>query len=330
MRRAAAILPFRNVSAWLDEAIASIVREDALDAVVLVDDGSVDASSTIAALHARRDQRIEIVRTEGVGLPRALERGRARARARYLVRMDGDDVSLPGRIAAQCAFLDAHPEVAAVGCAVEVFPDPSEGLERYVAWQNGIRTPMEHRHALFIEAPLCHPSTTLRAEAVEAVGGWRDGPFPEDYDLWLRLDAAGFGLAKLDRLGLRWRHRPGRLTFSDSRYGRASFRALKAEHLARRLAEHNRFVVWGAGPTGKQLARELERFGAQPSAFIDVDPLKIGRERRGRPVCSPALLDAGPRPFVVVAVGTPGAREDIASALRALGLAEGRDFLAAA
>ncbi len=327
--RIAVLLPFRDVSSWLDEAITSVRAEPEVDSLVLVDDGSVDASSSIAADHARADPRIVVLRTEGVGLPRALERGRARCSAAYLARMDGDDVSLPGRIARQAAFLDAHPRVAAVGAQVEAFPEVAEGMARYVAWQNAILTPRQHRDALFVEAPLCHPSVTLRAAALEAVGGFRDGPFPEDYELWLRLDAAGHELAKLDEVLLRWRHREGRLTFQDPRYALAAHRELKARFLAGRLAREDRFVIWGAGPTGKRLARSLEGHGRRAAAFIDIDPDKIGRTRRGAPVVDARYLDALPRPFVVVAVGARGARELVTAALLERGLEEGRDFLSA-
>ncbi|MBN8610787.1 MAG: glycosyltransferase [Deltaproteobacteria bacterium] len=334
--RVAVLLPFRDVGPWLDEAITSVRREALIDRLVLVDDGSTDASSDIARAHAADDRRIDLVRTEGVGLVGALTLARSRTTATYLARMDGDDVSLADRIALSCAHLDVHREVAAVGTRIEAFPSEhvAEGMERYVAWQNGILTPHEHRASLFVEAPLCHPSVTLRASALDAVGGYRHGPFPEDYDLWLRLDGAGFELAKLEALGLRWRQREGRLTFRDPRYALDRHRALKAEHLAARLAitprsrEHG-FVVWGAGPTGKRLARDLERHDARPLAFLDIDPDKVGRTRRGAPVHAPSFLDRPSRPFVIVAVGARGARDLITADLAARGLAPITDFLAA-
>jgi glycosyltransferase involved in cell wall biosynthesis len=328
--RIAVLLPFRDVSRWLDEAITSVRAEPEVDALLLIDDGSVDASSHIAAMHAAADPRIALIRTDGIGLPRALELGRARAAARYLARMDGDDVSVPGRIAQQAAYLDACPSVAAVGARVEAFPDVGEGLARYVAWQNALLTPRAHHDALFVEAPLCHPSVTLRASALAEVGGFRDGPFPEDYDLWLRLDAAGHGLAKLDATLLRWRHREDRLTFRDPRYAPEAHRALKARFLAARLRDVSSFVVWGAGPTGKRLARALEAHGVRPEAFVDIDPAKVGRSRRGAPVWSAdTLRDARARPFVVVAVGARGARDLITAELVRWGLVEGEGFLAA-
>ncbi len=332
----AVLLPFRDVEAWLDAAIASVRAAACVERIVLVDDGSRDASRAIAARHAGLDARIELLETSGIGIVGALSLARRRTTARYLARMDGDDVSLAGRIEACCRLLDAAPRLAAVGTRVQLVGEGvQEGMRRYVAWQNAITTADAHHEALLVESPLCHPSVVLRASALDAVGGYRDGPFPEDYDLWCRLDRAGYELAKTDTVGLAWRHRPGRLTFADERYSLARQRALKAEHLAYRLARAPRaerfgFAVWGAGPTGTRLARELERHGLRPRAFLDIDPNKIGRIRRGVRVAAPALLRDEPRPFVVVAVGARGARALIEAELVSRGLTSGLDYVCAA
>src|SRR5690606_31897792 len=109
-------------------------------------------------------------------------------------RMDADDVSLPGRFAAERALLEANPRLGAVGVQVALFPAFGEGMARYVAWQNALVTPDDHARSLLVEAPLCHPSTLLRRSALDAIGGYRDVSWAEDVDLWLRLDAAGFAL----------------------------------------------------------------------------------------------------------------------------------------
>jgi GT2 family glycosyltransferase len=328
--KASVLLPFRDVSRWLDEAIRSVREEACVGRIVLVDDGSTDASSEIAARHAHEDARVEIVRTAGLGIVRALEIGRTRCQSEYIARMDGDDVSLRGRIERQIEALDRDQTLAVLGTQVEAFPSPDEGLTRYVDWQNALLSPIDHAHALFIESPLCHPSVTMRASAVETVGGYREGDFPEDYDLWLRLAAQGFSLAKVDAHLFRWRHRESRLTFTDARCSRAAFRRLKARHLAARLIHEGGFAIWGAGTTGRRLAGALREHGAWPSAFIDIDPRKIGNTKLGgAQVHAPTLLDSLPRPFIVVAVGARGAREVIRPQLHARGLVEGRDFLCA-
>src|SRR5262249_8470135 len=125
----------------------------------------------------------------------------------------------------------------------------------------------------------------------------------EDYDLWLRLDAAGWRLAKVPEVLLVWRHLGGRATFADPRYALARFVEAKAFYMAPKLIRSARpLAIWGAGPTGRRLARALEAHGVRASAFIDIDPRKIGRQRRGAPVVPVDAVRAGEQ-TVVVAVG---------------------------
>jgi GT2 family glycosyltransferase len=326
--RVSVLLPYRQAAATLAEALDSVLAQRGVDLeVIAVDDGSTDDGPAIAARHG-----VTCLATGGRGLVRALALGLRAARGDLVARMDADDVCLPDRLIAQAGALASDPSLAVVGARVEAFPRAAigEGMRRYVDWQNGLVTPAEHARDLFVESPLCHPSVMLRRSALEAVGGWRDVPWPEDYDLWLRLDAAGWALAKIPEVLLRWRHAPGRATFADPRYARERFTEAKAPHLARRLADLGPpLCVWGAGPTGKRLARALERHGAPATAFVDIDPRKIGRRARGAPIVAPHALRRGAQTGVV-AVGARGARELIRAQLAQAGFSEGRDYLCAA
>ncbi|ACY16978.1 glycosyltransferase [Haliangium ochraceum] len=327
------LLPYRQCADTIEEAVDSILaqRGVALE-LIAIDDGSDDDGPARVAALAARHRQIATLASGGVGIVGALHAGWRAARGALIGRMDGDDLCAPERFAAQRELLAAEPALGAVGTRVRGFPDAAlgQGMRRYIAWQNGIVSPAAHARAIFVEAPLCHPSVLLRRSALDAVGGWRETGGPEDYDLWLRLDAAGWAMAKVPELLFAWRHRAGRSTFSDPRYARERFVEAKAPHLARRLRTMARpFAVWGAGPTGKRLARALEGCALRASRFIDIDPRKIGRTARGAPVQAPAVLERGAE-TVVVAVGARGARDEIRARLDADGWREGDDYLCAA
>jgi glycosyltransferase involved in cell wall biosynthesis len=322
------ILPFRDAAATLDEALAGLLAsgDPALE-LIAIDDGSSDGGAARVRAHAARDARVRLASSDGRGLVAALNTGVALARGELIARMDADDVAHPERIARQRAHLLARPQVAALGTRVHAFADDGEvgeGLARYVDWQNALITPEEHARERFVESPLCHPSIMLRRGALARAGVYRELDGPEDYELFLRLVEHGFALAKLPEVLLSWRHRSGRATFGDARYGLDKFRAVKAPYLAAavRRAQRERHVLWGAGPTGRRMARALRQHGVRVERFIDIDPGKIGRSAQGAPICAPDALDAH-RDVVIVAVGARGARALIRPELAARGFREG-------
>ena len=178
-----------------------------------------------------------------------------------------------------------------------------------------------------VESPLCHPSVTLRREALEWAGGWREGDFAEDWDLRLRLLESGRALRCVGRVLYRWRDHERRLTRTDPRYDRERHLDLKARFLSPLLREP--VTVWGAGEIGRKLGRRLARLGARVARWVEVNPRQLGQRIDGAPVVAPAELGA-PQGHLVAAVGAKGAREEIRTFLEQLGWVEGRDFTCAA
>ena len=322
------LLPYRDARETLREAMASVLAEGGLDELVAIDDGSRDGSGEIA--RSLQDPRIVHVTTAGIGVAGALAGGLAAARGDLIARMDADDVSLPGRLAAELELLEGDASLGVVGCQVEPLGEVTDGMRGYLAWQNALVTPEDHAREMFVEAVLCHPTATMRRVAVERVGGFRDAPWAEDYDLWLRMDAAGVRMAKVPRVLYAWRRHAAQVTFRDPRCSIERLRQGRAAYLAPRLRSLGRpLCIWGAGPTGKRLARELEKIGQRAELFVDIDPRKIGHRRRGAPVVGKESLPAGTH-TIVVAVGARGARDLVRAELLGRGLAEGRDFVCAA
>src|SRR5258706_995906 len=244
------VMPFRDAAATLPDCLISIQRLTFADFELLaIDDGSDDSSAAIVQRAAQHDGRVRLLQPGRVGLVAALNLGVAQARAALIARMDADDLMYDERLAAQHAYLEQHTEIALVAVQVELFPPERirEGYREYVRWQNQCVTPKQIANNMYVESPFAHPSVTLRRGALEQLGGYADGPFPEDYELWLRMQQAGMRMAKLPRVLLAWRERDDRASRVDPRYSREAFDALRAGFLARdpRLQSERPLVIWG-------------------------------------------------------------------------------------
>jgi glycosyltransferase involved in cell wall biosynthesis len=338
MPRISILLPCYNAAATLNEALESLRSQSFTDfEIVAVDDGSTDATGAILRAWQVPDGRLRVIHQAHAGIIAALNCGMAACRAPLVARMDGDDRSHPERLAKQLAYLESHPEVNVVSCLVEGFPPGQvrEGYRIYMDWLNSLVEESDIRREIFVESPLAHPSVMFRRTAIERAGGYQEHGWAEDYDLWLRLYLRGGRFGKVPQVLLAWREHPERLTRRDGRYSLENFLRAKAYYLARGpLVGRSTVAIWGAGMLGRRLSKHLLRQGVPLRVFIDIDPRKIGRTRRGLPILDSREL-AGwwreqDRPALLAAVGSRGARQIIRENLQKLGLKEAEDWWAVA
>ncbi len=332
------LMPVYQAEATLAEALASLRRQTFTDfEIVVVDDGSTDGTARLLAAWQRREPRLRVVRQPHQGIVTALNAGLEAVQAPWVARMDADDAAHPHRLAWQWAFVQQHPQVDVLGTLARPHPAGAqgEGMRAYLAWQNRLWTHEAICRERFIESPLVHPTVLFRRAVVRAAGGYRAGPWLEDYELWLRLAQRGARFAKVPAVLLDWRDHPRRLTRTDPRASLENLLRLKAHYLALGpLADRDAVILWGAGMAGRRLSKHLLREGVPLRAFVDIDPRKIGRTRRGLPIFAadalPRLWKQAARPAVVVAVGARRARLLIGPRLAAWGWAEGREWWFAA
>ena len=331
MPRLSILLPVRDGAATIGRAITSIRRQTESDwELLVVDDGSVDETAERVRAAAGGDPRIRIFPNPGRGLVDALTVGIAESKAPLLARMDADDRAFPDRLQRQCDAMDAETDLGLVACRVEQ-PGGGAGYRRHAEWTNTILSPRDHRLNRFVESPVAHPSVVFRRSLVDDHGGYRDGDFPEDYELWLRWLAAGGRFRKLDRVLLEWRDSPDRLSRTDPRYRPEAFHRLKCEYLAAwirgSLDEGRPLWLWGAGRITRRRFRLLEETAGRFAGFVDIDPRKTGNRIEGRPVVDPTELGEPDGRFLVLGVASTGARERAAGFLEARGFRIGRDYI---
>jgi glycosyltransferase involved in cell wall biosynthesis len=332
------LMPCYNVAVTINETMRSLLGQTyAQFEIVAVDDGSSDRTLETLKAWADRDKRVRVIPRKHEGIIPALNTGLAACRASLVARMDADDHAHPQRLERQVEMLEGDPGLAVCASLVEGFPADKvrEGFRIYIEWLNRLVGHESITREIFIESPLAHPSVAFRKRWVEKVGGYEEHGWPEDYDLWLRLYLAGAKFGKVPEILLYWREHEHRLTRTDSRYSVENFIRAKAHYLCKGpLANRDGVIVWGAGQMGRRLSKHLEREGAPLTAFIDIDPGKIGRERRGCPIISPEYLppwlENYQHPAVLASVSSRGAQELIRERLNGMGLREGIDWWAVA
>jgi glycosyltransferase involved in cell wall biosynthesis len=180
--RASVLIGTWNDADVLPRAIRSVLGQTLHELELLVlDDGSEDGTEQVVADFD--DARIRYRKLEHHGIAATLNTGLAEARSDIVVILDADDWCLPERVERQVAVLEAHPEVAVVGCRMQEVDENGRELRARTTFKAG-----EVNRALLWFNPIPNTAAALRRSAALEAGGydgrWR---YAMDYDLLLKI-----------------------------------------------------------------------------------------------------------------------------------------------
>lgn len=179
-----------NCAHTLPEAIVAIQHQTVSDwEFIICDDGSSDETWQVASEFQRNDERIALLRNEkNLGLNATLNKCLAAASGYYIARMDGDDICTPDRFEKELALYAEHPEAGVISCSMSFFDD--EGIFGKMIY-DAAPQPKDLLHG----SQFCHAGALMRRDILEELGGYsenKDTLRVEDYDLWVRMYAAGY------------------------------------------------------------------------------------------------------------------------------------------
>jgi glycosyltransferase involved in cell wall biosynthesis len=200
--RLTVLLPTLNCDSYLLEALDSLAAQTFQDfKVLLLDGGSQDHTLHIARQYSRFP--VEIVHCGPIGLGAQLRMGLALAETPLIARMDADDVSLPPRFERQVRALEHQPDLALVGCQIELLIGSHTCRAGILPWRHE-----DIRKLLWAGFPaFCHPAVMFRAESARRCSAYSISGIGEDLDFFLRMTEAGVGLNLKDVL-YRYRFHP--------------------------------------------------------------------------------------------------------------------------
>lgn len=182
---------------YISDTVDSLLAQD-FDSfeVIIINDGSSDPR--VREIFDRYDDpRLRIVHQENTGFVAAIRKAIELTSGEYIAVQGAGDVSRPGRLRVQAAFLDTHSDYVGVGCSIEnVYAGgPLDGKRMELSKKPG---PIQsERFYGNVPNPLSHGEVTYRRSIYNNVGGYR--PFfstAQDRDLWLRMiDYGRFAVA---------------------------------------------------------------------------------------------------------------------------------------
>lgn len=191
MAKISVLMGIYNCAETLPDAIECILAQTVTDWVlILCDDGSSDDTYQVAKGYLERypDKIILLQNEKNRGLNYTLNRCLSQATGEFIARMDGDDLCNPQRFEKELELLEQHPEMAVVSTDMTYFDETG-------SWGRCHSNPFPQNKDFVHGSPFCHAPCMARREAICSVGGYTDDPKylrVEDFDLWVKLYAAGY------------------------------------------------------------------------------------------------------------------------------------------
>lgn len=287
------VIPAYNAAQTIESAIASIQAQTERNIrIIVINDGSVDATKQIVERMAAADDRIVLLEQANGGIVDALNLGLAAATASLIARHDADDLANPDRFAKQLAYLSANPECAAVSGAIRHIDEAGRPLGMIYNFPSPDLANVERHPQL--EPYLSHPFLMMRRAAVEKAGGYRHAFHAEDTDLYWRLQEAGRLFNMADHLG-DYRIHSQSITGASLVNGRVSAVNSQLAGLSamRRRAQRPDLSFPKSALADYKKAGTLEGMIQVGSRDLDVDEAK----RLAVSACAKLLELAGHRPY---------------------------------
>jgi glycosyltransferase involved in cell wall biosynthesis len=200
------IIPVKNGVDFIEAAVSSVLRQTFRDfEIIVIDDQSHDGTRDV--LEALDAPMMKIVETTGMGgLVSALNLGMAQSTAKFIARLDADDIALPTRLDKQVKLLEDSPATGMCGTWVRTFGSANRRI-RYPTTSGEIKSRM------LFSNPFAHPSVMIRRGALDNMSLAYDNDFPvaEDFRLWTELSQR-WELANIPEELLRYRVHAGQVS----------------------------------------------------------------------------------------------------------------------
>lgn len=201
------VIPAYNAEATLGSTVDSVLRQSDQDfEIMIVDDGSTDATVSVMHRLANADERIRIVSQANEGVSAARNFGASLARGELLAFLDADDEWAQNKLRLHRAAHD-HDPLTEASFARVVFCPEQRGEMITGHSQSKVRLDYLDLGDVLIENPICTTSNLVVSRAAfEEIGGFSTKMrYAEDQELLARVIAHGMMIRGIDAPLVRYR-----------------------------------------------------------------------------------------------------------------------------
>lgn len=215
------VVPVYNMESFLPETLDSILASDYPNfEVVVVDDGSKDASYRVACDYAKKDRRVRAYTQPNGGACAARNQAVRLAEGEFILPVDADNLIEPGLIADSVKEILKDPSVKVVAPRADFFG------ERTGEW----KLPPFSLH-LLARKNIMDTCALYRKKEWERVGGYCENIIArEDWEFWIAILKDGGKVVRLPEIGLHYRIRNVSKRVTDRSLKRHVVKTLNARH----------------------------------------------------------------------------------------------------
>lgn len=177
------VIPYYNRADTIDDTLNSLTAQTFKNfEVILVDDGSTDKASVKKLKQLQQSSlSLQIVRQKNQGVAAARNNGIGKARGKYVICLDSDDMLDPTYIEKAVLVLETSPDVSLVTSHQDMFGVIQEVYRK---------SPYHPIH--LYEDNMVITAAAFRKAAWQASGGYKSGIGYEDWEFWLNMAEHGY------------------------------------------------------------------------------------------------------------------------------------------
>ncbi|MEL6603515.1 MAG: glycosyltransferase family A protein [Cyanobacteria bacterium J06614_10] len=203
------VIPAYNAADYLPETIQSVIDQSYENwELLVVDDGSTDATPTLVQRFHEADRRVRHVPKANGGVSSARNLGAQEAKGTLLAFLDADDRWLKDKLSAHVNHMSAHPEIGVSFARVELIKSDGQTTHKLT---NNVVSRLQPQDLFYSNPTVTTSNLVIRRDIFLSVGGFDEAmQYNEDVELLFRVafhsdQTGGLALAGIDDVLVQYR-----------------------------------------------------------------------------------------------------------------------------